>query len=199
MKFRFFIFSLIFSQTIVYSQVNIDTSLIRYDVLDQSRDIFLFDTLHGLTALAYSKNDIEIRFISIYEPFGSFEERVTSFDGKSWNGFILKDSRIKFDTLKSCVFPFDCKLISKEGFPIFISALEKAGLFGIRSLNEIELENHLAVFDGASYVILYKIGNKFRCIRFNNPEIFKEHNPRIKEFQQYMSLVKLFSSELIRE
>lgn len=196
---HFLFILLITSQLPVSGQINIDTTAIRHKDLDETKDLYLFSDLHGLTPLAFSKNYLEIRVISIYMPLGGFSEQVITFNGNNWDGFKLEQSNRTYDSLTKTRILKKSKLVAKNGYSKFISKLEKADLFIIPSQNEIKLDNRISVFDGVSYAILYKVGAKFRCVRYNNPDVFQKEYPQIKNFKKFRKLIKLFSKNLIVE
>lgn len=198
-KFIGLIFFLFIFNYHLLSQIKLDTALIRHKELDESRDIYFFDTLHNLSPLAFSKNQIEIRLISVYMPLGGFEKRIVSYNGSNWTAFVLENNYKTYDkSLKKSILK-KTNLRPKRSFQNFISKLEEASLFTISSQNELVLDSAISVFDGVSYVILYKVGNRFRHIRFNNPDIYKKVYPNTKEFRKYISLIKLFLTELSLE
>jgi hypothetical protein len=172
--------------TLLFGQLNIDTTKIKSQQLTDTTNQAFYGASNGLTPLAKSDNYLEIRMSVFYAPVGGFEDRVITYDGKVWNGTLIKSALNFYDTTATTII----KLIPRHGYTDIIQQLVDIGLFTLPSQHELNKPNR--VFDGNMYSITYKVGNRYRQLTFDNPSIYKKLYRKTKTFKRYEDLVDVF-------
>jgi hypothetical protein len=167
-------------------QSNIDTSKIKGDSITDTTNQAFYGKSNGLIPLIMSNNYLEIRMSVFHAPVGGFEDRVLTFDGWQWEAMLIESSLNYYDT-NSIVIR---KLIPQKSYSEIVKQLFDIGLFSLP--NQDELKNYHGVFDGETYSITYKVGNKFRKLTFDNPFIYKKMYRNVKAYKKYDELVNVF-------
>ncbi|MEP7237438.1 MAG: hypothetical protein ABI685_06230 [Ferruginibacter sp.] len=126
-------------------------------------------------SITKSKYLTEIRLQVTHFPFGIKSERTLFFDSSNWhaseNGEIL---------------------VVKKDLSLLIDELNKINPGELKSQSELNLDSQFGVDDGVHYLFSYKNGDKIKYVTFDNPELFQKQYPKVKEFEKYMVLVKIF-------
>lgn len=174
--------------TLLFGQLNIDTTKIKSQQLTDTTNQAFYGASNGLTPLAKSDNYLEIRMSVFYAPVGGFENRVITYDGKAWSATLIKSSLNFYDTTATTI----TKLSTRHSYTDIIQQLADIGLFNLPSQHELNKPNR--VFDGNMYSITYKVGNRYRQLTFDNPNIYKKLYPKTKAFKRYEDLINVFYS-----
>ena len=178
------IFSLLFSCSKTFSQLNLDVDKIPDK---DSTTIFCWptymDSLLGLKPISESNNIIELRLYQI-EMVGA-KCKTICFNGKSWTGEIMTTLFYDKDSSKT--------LNTNLDFNRILDTLNQKGIFNLPDQKFLTLDG--SVDDGSNYCISYKVGKKTRSYDFSNPDIYYtgyEKNKLVKELESYISIINIF-------
>ena len=190
MKTRLFIVIalLLFSQSDVCSQINIDTSKIRVTSSLGTTIWFFYGDESGLAPLVNSKNQLEIRMSVLIAPVGGFEDRVIEFDGATWKSQLIVRPFYYYDTAQKARTYI---LSPRKRYSFILKKLERKGLFSLPSQGELNKPSR--ILDGDLYSVAYKIGDKFGLLTFDNPMGYRKMYRRTKEFRKYAQIVRIFN------
>jgi len=155
------------------------------------RDSILF----GVNEICNSKNHFEFRLSSFYRPGLTRELIILSYNNSSWDirkytvkpgSFGLQKSLTSFDSL------YENNPVASLSFHIILDTLKNNKAFLIPS--QSELKDKLQIFDGPLYIIAFKLGNKFRSYRYENPEIYIKEFPGISEYVKLKNIITILKN-----
>jgi hypothetical protein len=140
-------------------------------------------------SICNSKNELEIRLYAIGFPHGNHIEIILTYR-KKWiaTRYVLDICSLNDTITKTIQEDTNLNNYKLANSHIFDS-LKANNIFLLP--NQYELNIKRTVLDGAGYILTFKIGNKYRTYKFNNPESYANSHPEIKEFRQYANIARL--------
>ncbi len=143
----------------------------------------------GLKTICQSENELEIRLFVVHRPSPTWDLIVLTYNKGTWSlsKYLDNIGRTNYDTAHP-VQMFSVK--PKQGFDSLFSSLKMNQVFTLP--NQDVLTKDYLVDDGDIYFLSFKAGNKMRRYYFENPEEYKEHFEKIKEFQFYDNIASIF-------
>ena len=144
----------------------------------------------GIGTICTSKNEIEIRLRASYLPSTSKDMAVLSYKNGKWKAKMIRLRPGSFGMkLESTSFVEEPQT-AKANRLFFDSLFEKLKENYIFLMpDQSETRRKLAVSDGTEYTITYKVYDKYRTYRYNNPESYLQQYPDENYYKQLKVII----------
>lgn len=176
-------------ERLYFGKIIADTGFSCNDLYIQREGITPNGHSAGLKTICQSENELEIRLFVVHRPSLTWDLIVLTYNKGAWSLLKYWDNfgRTNYDTAHP-VQMFSVK--PKQGFDSLFSSLKMNQVFTLPD-QDLLTKDYL-VDDGNIYFLSFKAGNKMRRYYFENPEEYKEHFEKIKEFQFYDNIASIF-------
>lgn len=163
-----------------------------------------FENRISLSPIDSSGFDFEIRCYKLTTTTNTINLRIVRFENDKWEALEFAENN------KSKIQ--ERALVPISGFEMFLSNLIKYNFATLPNQAEVDkkiqdsfaskkdyLQSRPSIMDGYQFTIEFKIGDKFRVYRFENPESYAKYYSNIEEFKNYASIKDIFQQDLERQ
>jgi hypothetical protein len=189
MKFVLTLIIVLFS-IFLKEQYKIEYGRVKFDSSFNCSENLKADSLYyGIRNICESDCEVEIRLQSFNRPHGGSQLVILSFNNGRWNASKYKYNRGNTGIKREVTtLEPEYERVYNFVFELTFDTLRLNNIFLLPDQKDLKLKGE--ILDGATYVLAYKVGNKFRSYGFNNIESFAELNPASKELKNYITIVK---------
>lgn len=190
------------SQTTIRGTTSITSDGIVSDTVNSSPNKD-FQNRINLGPIDSSGYDFEIRFYKLTAARNTRNLRIVRFAHGEWEALEF-DERTKVKIQRHI-------LVSTLGFETFLANLTKHNFATLPNQSEVDikiqssfgskkeyLQSRPTIMDGYEFTIEFKVDEKFRVYRFNNPESYAKYYDNV-ELKDYVSIQKIFEGDLVRK
>lgn len=202
--FILLITSFAWGQNEIRGAIKIETDKIVSDTVNNSPHK-KFERRIKIKPIDKSDSELEIRFYKLTALSNTLSLKIIKFKNNKWHAY-------EYDEWNSPVKIRKYNLRGMTGLEQFISMLMVEKLTSLPYQSELsdkmkkfaevggrQMESKIAVMDGHSYTVEFKIGDCFRVYEFDNPDIYAKFYDNVDELKNYVAIKNLFENELIRE
>lgn len=150
-----------------------------------------------LPPIQNSKNTIEIRFL--IAPDMKTDTLISLYYDEKWNTkkYILDTNEalmMKHNDSKQELSEIFRQLVENDIFNLpDNSNINIAPTYIDLETGEVQ-QSFTTVLHATTYIVQFKVGNKYRTYGFNSPEIYAKSHPEIIEFKKYLNILKIIQT-----
>ena len=151
----------------------------------------------SLPSILLSTNELEIRLSTVRFPKRNYDLIILSYHNGKWDA--KKYTSIHYGgnssklTTTSFEIPGEEESLYNFHYKRVYDSLKANNIFQICYPAQSRLVESTGN-DGTGYAVTYKVGNRFRNFGFSNPDTHDKMNPEVKEFKQYLNIVRWLNS-----